>query len=159
LRGTTAVSPHAGSGRGRGRPGQQPGLAAEVGPARAPGSHGRSGRGQLGIGLPFGSIAMSAHPDRLLGGFTLIEVLAVVLVTSLLLGAAINFYVNLSRQAAHASENTRGIRRTAALADRIAGDLEHAVLVKKAPDQDVLASPWLFVAESRYSQTGADRGS
>ena len=62
-------------------------------------------------------------------GFTLIEVLAVVLVTSLLLGATINFYINLTREAAHASENVREVRRASALLDRIAVDLEHTVLV------------------------------
>ncbi len=97
---------------------------------------------------------MSAQRRTLRRGFTLIEVLAVVLVTSLLLGATISFYLNLTRQAAHASEATREVRRAAALLDRIAGDLEHTLLVKKPAEEDALASPWLFVAESRFSQSG-----
>ncbi|TMA35318.1 MAG: prepilin-type N-terminal cleavage/methylation domain-containing protein [Deltaproteobacteria bacterium] len=92
-------------------------------------------------------------------GFTLIEVLAVVLITSLLLGATISFYLNLTRQAARASENTREARRAAALIDRVATDLESALLVKKPKEQDALAQPWLFVGESRYSATGPQAGS
>ena len=103
---------------------------------------------------------MSARSSvRGLGGFTLIEVLAVVLVTALLLGATINFYLNLTRQAARASENVREVRRASALLDRVAVDLEHAMLVKKPAEEDALANPWLFLAESHYSQTGAEPGS
>jgi type II secretion system protein J len=96
---------------------------------------------------------------RARAGFTLIEVLAVVLVTALLLGATINFYINLSRQATRASENMREVRRASALLDRIAVDLEHTMLVKKPAETDALSSPWLFLAQSRFSQTGERPGS
>jgi len=103
---------------------------------------------------------MSAlRPTHARTGFTLIEVLAVVLITSLLLAATITFYLNLTRQAAHASENVREVRRASALLDRIAVDLEHAMLVKKPAEQDALTSPWLFLAQSRFSSTGAQPGS
>ncbi len=106
---------------------------------------------------------MNAHPDRGRAahrrfGFTLFEMLGVVLVTALLLGAAISFYLNLTRQAARASESTREVRRATALLDRIASDLEHTMLVKKPPEEDALASPWLFLAESRFSQPSGERG-
>ncbi len=91
-------------------------------------------------------------------GFTLFEVLGVVLVTALLLGAAISFFLNLTRQAARATESTREVRRAAALVDRIAADLEHTLLVKKPAEADALSRPWLFVAESRYPQPGEQRG-
>jgi hypothetical protein len=100
---------------------------------------------------------MSARSQR--SGFTLFEVLGVMLVTALLLGAAISFYMNLTRQAARATENTREVRRAAALLDRIAADLEHTLLVKKPPEEDPLARPWLFVAEPRLPQPGGERGS
>jgi type II secretion system protein J len=96
---------------------------------------------------------------RAAAGFTLIEVLAVVLVTAVLLGATINFYVDLSRQAARASENMREVRRASALLDRIAADLEHTMLVTKPAEADAISSPWLFLAQSRYSLTGAQAGS
>ena len=89
-------------------------------------------------------------------GFTLIEVMGVILVTTILLAVAINFFVNLSRQATRASENTREVRRAATILDRIAADLEHAILVSKPAERDPLAHPWVFFAESRYGE-GADR--
>jgi hypothetical protein len=92
-------------------------------------------------------------------GFTLFEVLGVVLVTAVLLGATISFYVNLSRQASRATENTREVRRAAAIVDRIATDLEHTLLVQKPAEEDALSSPWLFVASGRYSEPGPLRGS
>ena len=102
---------------------------------------------------------MSARRRSALVGFTLIEVLAVVLVTAVLLGATINFYIDLSRQAARASENMREVRRASALLDRIAADLEHTMLVSKPAEADAISSPWLFLAQSRYSQTGEQSGS
>jgi hypothetical protein len=103
--------------------------------------------------------ASRRRAKTIMTGFTLIEVLAVVLVTALLLGATINFYINLTHEAAHASESTREVRRATALLDRIANDLEHTVLVKKPAEMDPLLNPWLFVAESRFSQSGAQRAS
>ena len=99
----------------------------------------------------------AARPRR--GGFTLIEVLAVVLITAILLGTTINFYLDLSRQAAHASENVREVRRASALLDRIAVDLEHTMLVKKPAEADAISSPWLFLAQSRFSSSGEQPGS
>jgi len=90
-------------------------------------------------------------------GFTLFEVLGVVLVMTILLSTMISFYRNLSQQAARASENTREVRRAAALLDRIAADLEHTLLVRKPAEADALASPWLFVGEGRFGQPGADQ--
>ena len=44
-------------------------------------------------------------------GFTLIEVLAVLFLTALVLGVALDFFVDLSNESAHASESTRELRR------------------------------------------------
>lgn len=104
-------------------------------------------------------VAASGRANAARSGFTLFEVLGVVLVTALLLGAAISFFLNLTRQAVRATENTREVRRAAALIDRIAADLEHTLLVKKRADEDSSTQPWLFLAESRYPQPGGERGS
>ena len=98
---------------------------------------------------------MSSRRHR--GGFTLIEVLGVVLVMAMLLGATVSFYINLSRQATRASEHTRTIRRAGALLDRIAGDLEHTMLVSKPKEADPLSHPWVFMAEPRLGQDGSDQ--
>ena len=89
-------------------------------------------------------------------GFTLIEVLAVVLLTGLVMGIALDFYVDLSRASNRAANHTRGVRRATAILDRMARDFESTVLVRKPDAVDPLAHPWVFVAESEHSSTGAD---
>lgn len=90
-------------------------------------------------------------------GFTLIEVMAVVFLTAIVFGVALNFYVDLSNQSRHASDVTREIRRATSLLDRVAQDFERALLAKKPDELDPLANPWLFLGESRGLGEGADR--
>jgi len=90
------------------------------------------------------------------GGFTLLEVMGVVLVTSIVIGFATDYYIDLSRATARASENIRDIRHATAILDRVARDFESAMLVVKPPEVDPLAHPWLFIAESQISESGAD---
>jgi prepilin-type N-terminal cleavage/methylation domain-containing protein len=81
-------------------------------------------------------------------GFTLLEMMAVVLLTGIVLTAAMRFYVNLSRSNTAAIELVRGERRTVAILDRVARDLETTVLMKRPDDvEDPLAFPWLFFAD------------
>ena len=98
---------------------------------------------------------------RRTAGFTLIEVLAVLFLTALLLGTAISFYIDLSNHSQKATDTTREVRRATTLIDRIARDLERTVLVKKPDDMDPLANPWIFLAEPRYGNRakGAASGS
>jgi type II secretory pathway component PulJ len=91
------------------------------------------------------------------GGFTLFEVLGVVLVTALVVGVATNYYIDLSRATSRAANNTRDIRRATAVLDRVARDFESTVLFAKPDDADPLSNPWLFVAEARYGESGADQ--
>lgn len=100
---------------------------------------------------------MSAAARAQRAGFTLIEVLAVVFMTALLLGVALDFYIDLSNQSVRASEYTREVRRASSILDRVASDFEHALLVRKPEETDPLDHPWVFVAEPRYAETGADR--
>ncbi len=96
---------------------------------------------------------MSARSD----GFTLIEVLAVVLLTSIVLGVAMNFYVDLSRAGKRAASHTRDIRRAAAILDRLARDFERTLLFTRPADVDALSHPWLFYAVSEGASSGSDR--
>ena len=89
-------------------------------------------------------------------GFTLLEVLAVVLLTSIVIGVALDHYVDLSRAIQRALETTRSLRRATAVLDRVARDLEGALLVVKPPEVDPLAHPWLFYGESLRDTEGAD---
>ena len=91
------------------------------------------------------------------GGFTLIEVLSVVFLTTILFTLAVNLYVDLSTQSNRAAANTREWRQAVALIDRVASDLERALMVQKPAETDPLSHPWLFFAEPRYSESGADQ--
>jgi type II secretory pathway component PulJ len=88
--------------------------------------------------------------------FTLLEMMAVVLLTGMVLTAVVDFYIDLSRANRAALERVRADRRTVAILDRVARDLESAVLVKKPPDLDPLAHPWVFLADGE-SELGASR--
>ena len=90
-------------------------------------------------------------------GFTLLEALAGILLTALVLGVALNFYVDLSRAGQRAVENTRRIRRAIAILDRVSRDFESVVLVQKPVETDTLSHPWVFLGESHYSAEGSDR--
>ena len=89
-------------------------------------------------------------------GFTLIELLAVVAFTAVLMLFAVNFYLDITIATAAATQQTRESRRAIALLDRIARDLEAAVLVKKPEEVDPLYHPWVFVAEDRIGGGGAE---
>jgi prepilin-type N-terminal cleavage/methylation domain-containing protein len=89
-------------------------------------------------------------------GFTLIEMMAVALLTAVVLAAAANFYIHLSGASRDAVEGVRADRRAVAVVDRVSRDLENAVLLKKPPDVDPLAYPWLFLAEAE-GPLGAER--
>ncbi len=101
--------------------------------------------------------AADPRPEAGRAGFTLIEVLAVIFLTTLLLGVALDFYVDLSNASTRAAETTRELRRATAILDRVARDLESAMLLTKPPELDPLLHPWVFVAEPRHSEEGADQ--
>lgn len=88
-------------------------------------------------------------------GFTLLEMLAVVALTSLVITVAVNFFLDLSRASGSAADRMRTERRASAILDRVARDLEGAYLVKKPKETDPLEHPYLFLAE----ETGAGGGS
>jgi type II secretory pathway component PulJ len=96
-------------------------------------------------------------PRRARTAFTLMEVLAVVLLTSIVIAAALNHYVDLSRASQRATDHTKGIRRATAVLDRVARDFESTVLVLKPADVDPLNFPWIFLGEQDQSSSGADR--
>jgi len=93
--------------------------------------------------------------ERLLG-FSLIEVLAVVALISVVMFVALNFYTDLARATARASNHTHDIRRAVAIMDRVARDFESAMLIVKPPEMDPIAHPWLFIGESELGGPGAD---
>jgi len=90
------------------------------------------------------------------GGFTLLEMMGVIVAIGLVLAIATDYYIDLSRASNRASRNTSEIRRATAILDHVAHDLENTMLIVKAPEVDPLDHPWLFVAEARNSDEGSD---
>lgn len=88
--------------------------------------------------------------------FTLLEVMAVVLMLGLVFLVMGGVFSRIAGSATDASQ-TEVTRRGLLLVDRVARDLEGALLVEKPDELDPLAHPWLFLAESRRGRDGADR--
>lgn len=89
--------------------------------------------------------------------FSLIEMMFVMLFTTIVMTLAINFYLQISRQSAAAVELTRDSRRAALILDRVARELQETVLIVKPAELDPLAHPWFFLAEESHGGDGADR--
>ena len=103
-----------------------------------------------------GGRSHSAGPAT--AGFTLIEMLASVFLTSLVISVAVGFFINLSRATEAATSRLRNSRQTATIIDRVARDLGSAVLLVKRNDEtDPLEHPWLFLALPSSFGEGADR--
>jgi prepilin-type N-terminal cleavage/methylation domain-containing protein len=101
---------------------------------------------------------MGALPkSRRQAGFTLIEVLAAVFLTTMVIGIAVSFYINLSDHSMRAAKRMRETLHAVALLDRVANDVRAASMIVKAEDADPLSHPWYFVAEQYASSYGADR--
>jgi prepilin-type N-terminal cleavage/methylation domain-containing protein len=90
-------------------------------------------------------------------GFTLIEVLAAVFLTAVVMTVAIAFFVQLSDSTDAAERKARDGRLALAVLDRIARDLEGAYLLAKPPDVDPNLQPWIFLAESDEGDSASDR--
>jgi len=91
------------------------------------------------------------------GAFSLIEIMAVVLLTATVLIAAVNIYLPLAPSTAEAADATRTQRRAVLILDRIARDLEGTVLLTRPEEVDPLSWPWLFLAEATPGRDAADR--
>jgi prepilin-type N-terminal cleavage/methylation domain-containing protein len=91
------------------------------------------------------------------GGFTLIEVMAVVALLGIVFFVALSFYTDLSRATTRASDHTRSIRRASAILDRVARDIEGAFLLVKPPELDPIAFPWIFLGQLRLGGDTSDQ--
>jgi prepilin-type N-terminal cleavage/methylation domain-containing protein len=89
-------------------------------------------------------------------GFTLIEVLAAILLTSIVLSVAVGFYLNLSNASTTAVETMREQLHATAVLERITRDLSGATLLTAAEDTDPLSHPWYFASASQHAFGGAD---
>ena len=90
-------------------------------------------------------------------GFTLIELMAAVFLTTVVLSLAWAIFLNLSSGLETARERVRESRHALAILDRVARDLGGTYLLAKPPELDPLFHPWVFLAESHTESPGSDR--
>lgn len=90
-------------------------------------------------------------------GFTLIEMLAVILLTSIVMAVALYNYLDLSGVSQLATERTAEVRRATAILDRVSRDLQSALLEERPAGEEALGHPWIFFGEPDNSENGADR--
>jgi hypothetical protein len=98
----------------------------------------------------------ATQPRAARSGFTLIEVLGAVFLTSLVLAVAVGMFLNLSNASTSAVEMMRENLRATAVLDRISRDLSGASLLTRPEEVDPLVHPWYFTAESQNTFGGAD---
>ena len=90
-------------------------------------------------------------------GFTLIEVLGAIFLTTIVLAVAVSLFINLSNQSERAVEVMRTDLRASAVLDRVARDLAGAsLLVRPSEDTDPNAHPWFFTSESQNAFGSSD---
>lgn len=89
--------------------------------------------------------------------FTMIEVMAAILLTSIVITAAVAFYVNLSDASNRATVTMRRKLHAHTLLERLGGEIQNAAMLVKPEALDPLRHPWFFVAESQHSFDGSDR--
>jgi len=105
---------------------------------------------------PIGPTPSHAPALRRPRGFTLIETLAAVLITSLIVTFALGAYVQIAETAEEATQRLRDDLHATTILDRLTEDLQSTVLVVKPDETDPLSHPWYFVSESREAFSGSD---
>lgn len=90
-------------------------------------------------------------------GFTLIEMMATIVIVGMVLGFAVNFYQQLVQQTERALARSRETRQALSVLTRLASDLEAAYLLRKPEETDPLFHPWVFRATSSAGAVGADQ--
>lgn len=91
---------------------------------------------------------------RTVRGFTMIEVLAAVLLTSIVISVAVSFQLNLGTTTAIARERLRTQRHAVALLDRISRDLAGAYFIAATDSAARKTNPWIFLSDRHFSEDG-----
>lgn len=90
------------------------------------------------------------RPTAAHGGFTLIEVLSAVVLSSIVIATAVAFQINLGNAMKSSRERLRTERHAVALLDRIARDLRGAYFITPSEGGDQRAHPWVFRTEQHF---------
>jgi len=91
---------------------------------------------------------------RTVRGFTMIEVLAAVLLTSIVISVAVSFQLNLGTTTTMARERLRTQRHAVALLDRISRDLAGAYFIAATDSAARKTNPWIFLSDRHFSEDG-----
>ncbi len=94
----------------------------------------------------------SATGDKREHGFTLIEVMAAVLLTSIVISVAVAFQVNLGSATRTARERLRTQRHAVALLDRVARDLAGTYFIAPSETDAAGTHPWIFLSRPSLSE-------
>ncbi len=86
----------------------------------------------------------------------MIEVLAAVLLTSIVIGVAVAFQINLGTSMNMSRERLRTERQVVALLDRIARDLMGAYFIVPAEGGNQSRHPWIFLASRQFADAEAE---
>ena len=91
---------------------------------------------------------------RARAGFTLLELLIAIGVTAMLVTAAVQAYVSISRAQERALGGQARDHTARVLLDRIERELEGSLLVVRSEEEDRLGHPYLFIGDDRVFGTG-----
>ncbi|MDP6980602.1 MAG: prepilin-type N-terminal cleavage/methylation domain-containing protein [Myxococcota bacterium] len=97
----------------------------------------------------------TSTPRPSLRGFSLIEVLAAVLLTSIVISVAVAFQINLGSSMKGSRERLRTERHAVALLDRISRDLAGAYFIVPKEGGDQRKHPWVFVTAHDFADEDA----
>lgn len=95
--------------------------------------------------------ACTASPRRRRAGFTLMEVMAAVLLTGIVVSIALAFQINLGSSMEGARERLRTERQAVALLDRMARDIAGAYFIVPSQGGQKAAEPWVFVSTRDFA--------
>jgi hypothetical protein len=84
----------------------------------------------------------------------MIEVMASVLLTSIVISVAVAFQINLGTMTTIARERLRTQRQAVALLDRISRDLAGVYFIAAADRATGRANPWIFLSERHFNEEG-----
>jgi type II secretion system protein J len=102
-------------------------------------------------------VATSKRRLRSIGAFTLMEVMAAIFLTAVIVAFAVGFFINLSDSSTRATRIVEKDLRAATALNRVARDLSNAAMMVRGAEESPLSDPWFFVAENHRAFAGSDR--
>lgn len=100
---------------------------------------------------------MTREARRPLNGFTMIEVMGAILLTSIVISIAVAFQINLGSATEHARERLRSQRQAVALLDRMTRDIAGAYFIApRVVEGTASETPWIFLTVQDFLDEGLE---